>query len=63
MRGAAILFMLFDGITKSFKPSYVVDSVVKLGFEEHHIYAMSLIGLAWLGAGCGCGAPRCAGLS
>ncbi|MBM7564156.1 DoxX family protein [Paenibacillus sacheonensis] len=45
MSGIAILFMLFDSMTKLFKPSFVVDATVDLGFQEHHIYVMGILGL------------------
>ncbi|MBP1967103.1 DoxX family protein [Paenibacillus aceris] len=45
MSGIAILFMLLDSIMKLFKPSFVVDSVESLGFQEHHIYLMAILGL------------------
>jgi len=45
MSGIAILFMLLDSTMKLFKPSFVVDSVESLGFQEHHIYLMAILGL------------------
>jgi hypothetical protein len=45
MSGIAILFMLFDSIMKLFKPAFVVDSTVSLGFQEHHIYLMGILGI------------------
>lgn len=45
MSGIAILFMLLDSIMKLFKPGFVVDSTVSLGFQEHHIYLIGLLGL------------------
>ncbi|WP_168122349.1 DoxX family protein [Paenibacillus sp. HB172176] len=45
MSGAAIVFMLMDSIMKCFKPEFVVDSVETLGFQEHHIYVMGILGL------------------
>lgn len=45
MSGIAILFMLMDSIMKLFKPAFVVDSTVSLGFQEHHIYLIGILGL------------------
>lgn len=45
MSGIAILFMLLDSIMKLFKPGFVVDSTVSLGFQEHHIYLIGILGL------------------
>jgi hypothetical protein len=45
MSGIAILFMLLDSIMKLFKPAFVVDSTIALGFQEHHIYLMGILGL------------------
>jgi energy-converting hydrogenase Eha subunit C len=45
MSGIAILFMLLDSIMKLFKPAFVVDSTVSLGFQEHHIYLIGILGL------------------
>ncbi|MGO4268854.1 DoxX family protein [Paenibacillus sp. TAF58] len=45
MSGIAILFMLLDSVMKLFKPTFVVDSTVSLGFQEHHIYLMGILGL------------------
>lgn len=35
--GLAALFLLFDGVTKLFKPSFVVEATVRLGFPESAI--------------------------
>jgi hypothetical protein len=45
MSGIAILFMLLDSIMKLFKPAFVVDSTVSLGYQEHHIFLMGVLGL------------------
>jgi hypothetical protein len=45
MSGIAILFMLLDSIMKLFKPAFVVDSTVSLGYQEHHILLMGILGL------------------
>ncbi|NOU72716.1 DoxX family protein [Paenibacillus sp. LMG 31458] len=45
MSGIAILFMLLDSIMKLFKPAFVVDSTVSLGYQEHHIFLMGILGL------------------
>ncbi|MBW7473879.1 DoxX family protein [Paenibacillus oenotherae] len=45
MRGLVILFMLFDSISKFFKPAVVVEGTVELGFAEHHIAVIASLGL------------------
>jgi hypothetical protein len=45
MSGIAILFMLLDSIMKLFKPAFVVDSTVSLGYQEHHIFLIGILGL------------------
>ncbi|WP_341278621.1 DoxX family protein [Paenibacillus sp. FSL H8-0537] len=45
MSGLVILFMLFDGIMKLFKPAVVVESTIQLGFQEHHIVIMGVLAL------------------
>jgi hypothetical protein len=45
MSGIAILFMLLDSIMKLFKPAFVVDSTISLGYQEHHIFLMGILGL------------------
>ncbi|MEC0329398.1 DoxX family protein [Paenibacillus macerans] len=45
MSGIVILFMLFDGISKLFKPAVVVEGTVTLGFAEHHIVTIGLLAL------------------
>jgi len=46
LSAVAILFMLFDSITKLIKTSVVVESTVELGYGEHHIVALGVLGLA-----------------
>lgn len=41
----AILFMLFDSITKLMKTAIVVESTEQLGYAEHHIVAIGILGL------------------
>ncbi|GFZ90639.1 membrane protein [Paenibacillus marchantiophytorum] len=41
----AIIFMLLDGIMKLIKPAVVVESTVSLGFQEHHIVVIGILGL------------------
>ncbi|MBJ6359770.1 DoxX family protein [Paenibacillus sp. GCM10012307] len=43
--GLVILFMLFDSISKFFKPAPVVEGTVELGFLEHHIIVIGVLGL------------------
>ncbi|MFB9328028.1 DoxX family protein [Paenibacillus aurantiacus] len=45
LSGLVVLFMLFDGIAKLFKPESVVESTTTLGFEEHHLLAIAILGL------------------
>ncbi|TXK81016.1 DoxX family protein [Paenibacillus sp. N3.4] len=43
--GISILFMLLDSTMKLFKPTFVVDSTVSLGYQEHHIFLIGILGL------------------
>ncbi|CAM4254052.1 MAG: DoxX family protein [Paenibacillus macerans] len=45
MSGIVILFMLFDGISKLFKPAVVVEGTLTLGFAEHHIVTIGILAL------------------
>ncbi|TVY09174.1 DoxX family protein [Paenibacillus cremeus] len=45
LSGLAVLFMLMDSIMKLFKPSFVVESTVALGYQEHHIVLIGILGL------------------
>ncbi|TBL81076.1 DoxX family protein [Paenibacillus thalictri] len=45
MSWLVILFMLFDSISKLFKPAPVVEGTVSLGFAEHHIVVLGILGL------------------
>ncbi|MEF3303725.1 DoxX family protein [Paenibacillus sp. GYB003] len=45
MSGIVILFMLFDGISKLFKPAVVVEGTTTLGFAEHHIVLIGILAL------------------
>ncbi|MCU7766400.1 DoxX family protein [Priestia megaterium] len=45
MSGLVILFMLFDGITKLLRLSSVVEGTVGMGFSEHHVVLIGLLGL------------------
>lgn len=45
MSGLVILFMLFDSISKFMKPDEVVEGTVSLGFGEHHITVIGVLGL------------------
>jgi hypothetical protein len=40
-----ILFMLFDSVSKLFKPAVAVEGTVQLGFAEHHLVPLGVIGL------------------
>ncbi len=43
--GLVILFMLFDSITKFIKPAEVVEGTKSLGYAEHHLLVIGLLGL------------------
>jgi hypothetical protein len=45
MSGLIILFMLFDSILKLIKPAPVVEGTVMLGYAEHHIIVIGILGL------------------
>ncbi|ANE46519.1 membrane protein [Paenibacillus swuensis] len=45
MSGIAIAFMLLDSIMKLFKPAFVVEPTVSLGFQEYHIIWLGILGL------------------
>jgi hypothetical protein len=45
MSGLVILFMLFDGIFKLMKSSYAVEGTVTIGYAEHHVVLIGLLGL------------------
>ncbi|MEX2641176.1 MAG: DoxX family protein [Balneolales bacterium] len=45
MSGIVILFMLFDSIFKFIQPDPVVQGTLELGFAEHHIALIGLLGL------------------
>jgi hypothetical protein len=44
--GLATLFMLMDGIIKLFKPSFVVESTVRLGYPESQIVGIGVVLIA-----------------
>ncbi|WHY70127.1 DoxX family protein [Fictibacillus enclensis] len=43
--GLVVLFLLFDSISKLFKARAAVDGSTELGFAEHHVVAIGLLGL------------------
>lgn len=45
MSGLVILFMLFDSIFKFIQPEEVVKGTLELGFAEHHIAILGILGL------------------
>jgi hypothetical protein len=45
MSGVIIMFMLFDSILKLIKPAPVVEGTVTLGYAEHHIIVIGILGL------------------
>lgn len=46
MSGLVILFMLADGMMKLIQPKEVVEATLNLGFQQHHISTIGLLGLA-----------------
>ncbi|WP_284643632.1 DoxX family protein [Paenibacillus silviterrae] len=45
MSGITILFMFMDSIMKLVKPAPVIEGTVTLGFGEHHIAIIGILGL------------------
>lgn len=45
MSWLVILFMLFDSIFKLIKPAPVVEGTLELGYSEHHIIVIGMLGL------------------
>lgn len=45
MGGIVILFMLMDSIFKFIQPEEVVQGTLELGFSEHHIVILGVLGL------------------
>lgn len=45
MSGMVILFMLMDSISKFIQPVAVVEGTLELGFAEHHILVIGILGL------------------
>ena len=45
LSGLVIAFMLMDGIFKLIQPQEVIESTVSLGYGEHHILTMGILGL------------------
>ena len=37
------LFLLLDGIMKLFKPTFVIDATVQLGYQESVIFALGIV--------------------
>jgi hypothetical protein len=46
MSAFAALFLLFDGIMKLFKPSFVMEATARLGFPESSIVPLGVVLLA-----------------
>src|SRR5690606_19135165 len=44
MSGIVVLFMLMDSIMKFIQPDEVVESTLALGFSDHHIFTIGVIG-------------------
>ncbi|HMI50256.1 MAG TPA: DoxX family protein [Candidatus Saccharimonadales bacterium] len=44
--GLAVLFFLFDGVLKLFKPAVVVEATRQLGYPESHIVGIGVLLLA-----------------
>lgn len=45
MAGIVILFMLMDSIFKFIQPEEVVQGTLELGYAEHHILTIGILGL------------------
>ena len=45
LSGIVILFMLFDSIFKFIQPESVVEGTLSLGYAEHHIAIIGILGL------------------
>lgn len=45
MSGLVILLMLFDSIFKFIQPDPVIEGSLELGYAEHHIVVMGILGL------------------
>lgn len=45
LSGLVMLFMLFDSIFKFIQPDPVVKGTLELGYSEHHIVVIGLLGL------------------
>ena len=43
LSGLAVLFFLMDGVMKLFKPSFVVEATVRLGYPESDIVAIGIV--------------------
>ncbi len=43
MSGLPALFLLFDGVMKLFKPDFVVEATVKLGYPESVIVGLGIV--------------------
>lgn len=44
MSGIVILFMLFDSVFKFIQPEEVVNGTLELGYAEHHIAIIGMLG-------------------
>lgn len=45
MGGLVILFMLMDSIAKLIQPVEVIEGTISLGYAEHHILVIGILGL------------------
>jgi len=45
MSGTVIMFMLMDSVMKFIQPPSVIEGTVSLGFAEHHIIVIGILGL------------------
>ncbi|RKN66048.1 DoxX family protein [Paenibacillus ginsengarvi] len=45
LSGIAVLFMLFDSISKLLKVSQSVEGSIALGYAEHHVLIIGILGL------------------
>ncbi|MBN8209015.1 DoxX family protein [Bacillus sp. NTK071] len=44
MSGIVILFMILDSMSKFFKPTSVVEGTIALGYSEHHLLVIGILG-------------------
>ncbi|MDP4549559.1 DoxX family protein [Alkalihalobacillus macyae] len=45
MSAIVILFMFLDSLSKFYKPTAVVEGTLELGYSEHHLLVIGILGL------------------